>query len=377
MAKREQHIGALDGLRAAAILLVLLYHLTPDHESSHGLRTLLFKIADLGWSGVDLFFVLSGFLITTKLLAARDDAHPFRDFYVRRTLRIFPLYYAVVFVVLVVIPAIAAVPYANASQQLSYWFYYANFRHDTLPTEHIAPIGHFWSLAIEEQFYLLWPLVILRAPRKLAVAICCALTVLPMPLRYFFATNGFHWTASYAWTPSRMEGLAIGALLAIAAERGFDRKAAIRASLVTLALSTPFLAFAAWRDRAMLVVKTLTTSEAIFARTVLPTAAAIAFGALLVLSLEWGALGRALSIGPLRRLARYSYGLYVFHVLLLPLTRLIARRWFASDLAPNTHALLFFVTGSTLSLGAAIASYHLYEMRFLRLKERLTGRREA
>ena len=74
MAKQEHHIGAVDGLRAMAILLVLLYHLTPDHESSHGLRTLLFKIADMGWTGVDLFFVISGFLITSKLLAARAAA---------------------------------------------------------------------------------------------------------------------------------------------------------------------------------------------------------------------------------------------------------------------------------------------------------------
>jgi len=377
MAKQEHHIGAIDGLRAMAILLVLLYHLTPEHESSHGWRTLLFKIADMGWTGVDLFFVISGFLITSKLLVARGDAHPFRDFYLRRTLRIFPLYYATVLMVLVVIPAMTAVPFASARQQLPYWFYYANFYSDPLPTEHVAPLGHFWSLSIEEQFYLVWPLVILRAPRPVAVAVCCALVVLPMPLRYWLATNGFDWTASYSWTPSRTEGLAIGAFLAIAAERGLDRAAAVRTSLAALALSVPPLGFAAWRDRGQLVIKTLVTPEAIFARTVLPAAAAIAFGALLVLALQWRFLGNALSVRPLRLIARYSYGLYVFHVLLLPLTRWVTARFFAADLAPNVKALLFFAVGSTLSLAAAIASYHLFEARFLRLKARVTQRPEV
>ena len=87
MIRDEEHIGALDGLRSAAIVLVLLYHLSPEHESDLGLRALPFKIADLGWSGVDLFFVLSGFLITGKLLAAKNEPHRFRNFYARRALR--------------------------------------------------------------------------------------------------------------------------------------------------------------------------------------------------------------------------------------------------------------------------------------------------
>lgn len=129
--KPGRHLGPLDGLRAIAIGLVLLYHLTPGHQSNLGARALLFKIADLGWSGVDLFFVLSGFLITGKLLEARTEPSPFRNFYARRALRIFPLYYLVLFLVLVLVPAISKnISVGSFSAQLPYWLYYSNF-HET------------------------------------------------------------------------------------------------------------------------------------------------------------------------------------------------------------------------------------------------------
>ena len=105
-----RHIDALDGLRAAAILLVFLFHLTPGDDSNQGLRSLLSKVADIGWTGVDLFFVLSGFLITGKLLQARAEPHRFRDFYIRRSLRIFPLYYAALAFVLLVLPLVSRTP---------------------------------------------------------------------------------------------------------------------------------------------------------------------------------------------------------------------------------------------------------------------------
>src|SRR2546423_13639037 len=100
----RQRIGALDGLRAIAISLVLLFHLTPGHDSNHGLRSLHYKIADVGWSGVDLFFVLSGFLITGILLRSRRRPHYFRNFYARRALRIFPLYYTALAAVFLILP---------------------------------------------------------------------------------------------------------------------------------------------------------------------------------------------------------------------------------------------------------------------------------
>ncbi|HEX8618837.1 MAG TPA: acyltransferase [Thermoanaerobaculia bacterium] len=359
-AAKDEHIGALDGLRAGAILLVLLYHLTPGRDSSHGVRTLLLKLADIGWSGVDLFFVLSGFLITTKLLAAREDEHRFRDFYVRRALRIFPLYYAALLVLLILVPALTTFPFADARAQLPYWLYYSNFRLLPLPTDALLPIGHFWSLAIEEQFYLVWPAVIFFCRRRVSIAVCIAIPLMATLLRYAFASSGAEWSTTYAWTFCRADGLALGALIAF-------KRPSLRLSAIAAACAAPLCVWAAWRDKATLVATSLATPDAIVARALLPIAASVMFAALLVFALELRPLSRALSIAPFRTLARYSYGMYIFHFPLMPTLSALILPHFSSA---NVAALMVFVAGTLVSLGLAMLSYHAFELHFLRLKSR-------
>jgi peptidoglycan/LPS O-acetylase OafA/YrhL len=348
----DRHIAALDGLRAAAIGLVLLYHLTPMRDSNHGLRTLLFKIADIGWSGVDLFFVLSGFLITTKLLEARDDPHRFRDFYVRRALRILPLYYGVVLVLVMIgRPSLQA--------QLPYWLYYSNFVSLPLPTDAGAPIGHFWSLAIEEQFYFLWPAVVFLCSRRTAIAVCALLAIAAPLLRFAFASLGAHWAVTYGWTPMRADGLVLGALIALL---GTNR----RIAWIALAAGTPLVAWAAWRDQAYLIVHNATHSEGLLVRALLPSAVSVSFAAILILSLEYQP--RFLGAAPLRATARYSYGIYVAHFMIVP----ALFQWLPlAGLTRNSASLLFFVAGSAISFALAALSFHAYESFFLRLKSRL------
>ena len=99
-----KHIDALDGLRALAIILVLLYHLTPGHNSDRGLESFVFKIADIGWAGVDLFFVLSGYLITSILLEYKENRQSLKVFFLKRLLRICPLYFFVLILIFFLIP---------------------------------------------------------------------------------------------------------------------------------------------------------------------------------------------------------------------------------------------------------------------------------
>jgi peptidoglycan/LPS O-acetylase OafA/YrhL len=344
---KSRHIDALDGLRALAIGLVLLYHLTPMRNSDLGVRSLLFKIADIGWSGVDLFFVLSGFLITSKLLEARDDVHRYRDFYVRRALRILPLYYGVLAIVLLA----GMPPLRNA---LPYILYYVNFIQYPLPTDSWLPVGHFWSLAVEEQFYLVWPAVIF-AGRRRAAAICIAIAIAAPLLRFFLASSGATWIATYTWTPCRADGLAMGALIAIA---GTSR----RLAWSLIAAVSPFLAWTAWRHKADAVVINTFTPEGILLRTLLPLAVSLLFAAVLMLTLEFRP--RILGLAPLRSIARYSYGIYVFHFMIMPaLQRMVP--------GANNDSLVLLVVGSALSYGLAVVSYHAYESVFLRLKPRL------
>ena len=359
----DHHIGSLDGLRATAILLVFLQHLTPGHNSNAGLRSLHFKLADLGWSGVDLFFVLSGFLITGKLLQARDDEHRFRDFYTRRVLRIFPLYYAALVFALILLPlASRTVDFLGLRDQLPYWLYYSNFIRPPMAVEGVVRLDHFWSLAVEEQFYLLWPAVVFLFSARSARAICLGTLILSPVARFAVASTGGDWFASYAWTPCHADGLALGALLAFVYADDDLRRHVLRWTLPAAALSAPLLAWAAWRGKATMVLKSLHSPEAIFLRTFLITAATLFFGGFLVLALEAPGLRRLLSNAVFRVIARYSYGMYVFHFMLFNSLQNVLPR----------NPMVFFLVASTISTALAALSYHLFESYFISLKSRFT-----
>jgi peptidoglycan/LPS O-acetylase OafA/YrhL len=350
-AKKDAHIAPLDGLRGMAILLVLLYHLTPGADPNQGLRSLHYKIAQIGWSGVDLFFVLSGFLITRKLLEAREERHRFRNFYARRALRIFPLYYLALIIVFVVTP----VPFAR---QLPFWLYFSNFVNES----GLHHVGHFWSLAIEEQFYLVWPAVVFLASGRVARRICVAMIFAGPLLRLALAMNGADAQATYGWTPSRADALAMGALIAFAYAHERLRPWLLRAAVVAFAIALPMPLWAMWRDRAMLVLFDGIDPLSIVVRTLLPSSLALLYASLLVLALEVRPIGRVFSGRVQTLLARYSYGMYVWHFMFLkPLERLLG----------PVHPMLFFAIASTLSIAAAVLSYHAFEVFFLRWKNRV------
>src|SRR6185295_16426951 len=169
------HVPALDAIRGLAILLVTGYRFwsPPAEEAANDWLTSLFS---LGLRGVDLFFVLSGFLITSILLDAKQKPHYFRNFYMRRTLRIFPLYYAVLAVTFVLLPLAGwsttrLFPEAHANQGWL-WFYGANVLQSLRGEWCLGGFNHFWSLAVEEHFYLVWPLVIYCCSRRTAMIAC-------------------------------------------------------------------------------------------------------------------------------------------------------------------------------------------------------------
>jgi hypothetical protein len=172
------HQPALDGVRGIAILLVLFHHFTV-FDPITGVGAWLGFAALLGWCGVDLFFVLSGFLITGILIDARGSSRYFSSFYMRRSLRIFPLYFLVVFLSFVVLPRFPALHDVLAGPtdvvQWPYWTYLVNFAiADRAQFLHgILDIS--WSLAIEEQFYIVWAVVVWALPvRWLGPAVRCS-----------------------------------------------------------------------------------------------------------------------------------------------------------------------------------------------------------
>jgi len=200
-------LRGLDGIRCIAMILVILVH---------------FRLVWFGWVGLQMFFVMSGLLITRLLIDHGDEtpANYFIKFYARRALRIFPAFYAFIIGFLVIAWIIDAKPITT-----QYWQYAATYIYNFVVAldgeKHRFFIGHFWSLAVEEQFYLIWPLLIYFTPRRHLKTLMVIIILLAPVCRYM---TYYHWTwfdnghwppATYILPTSHMDAFAMGALLAI------------------------------------------------------------------------------------------------------------------------------------------------------------------
>ena len=203
----------LDGLRAFAILTVILHHSAPQSGW-------IGFFGEAGWMGVDLFFVLSGYLITGILLKTVDDPHYYKNFVIRRTLRIFPLYYVCLALFTITAWASGGPQWADMQRWGIGWLvaYLGNIR--AAWVDGLTPIFSFallWSLQVEEQFYLLYPLVVLRLSRQNLRRFLIGCVVVAPLLRTLLGLFPGTDTAKYVLTPCRMDALALGGLVAILA----------------------------------------------------------------------------------------------------------------------------------------------------------------
>ncbi|MFY9646734.1 MAG: acyltransferase, partial [Terriglobales bacterium] len=217
------YVPQLDGLRGIAILAVLFGHLAPRFPALH-----FGAVAQYNFMGVDLFFVISGFLITGILLDSVGSEHYFRNFYVRRVLRIWPLYYTLLAFAFLVLPRIdPAGPeriFALCHPWQSYLVFAQNFFVHKLG---IMPLFVTWSLAVEEQFYLVWPLVIWLLPRKMLPGFLISVALLSPVVRGLAQFEGLSAQTLYTCTVFRLDSICAGALLGVwfRSER-FSRRAA-------------------------------------------------------------------------------------------------------------------------------------------------------
>jgi peptidoglycan/LPS O-acetylase OafA/YrhL len=372
-AELPARLKPLDGLRGIAIVLVMLVHFGRGTHPNP-LVQLLFKMVGAGWTGVDLFFVLSGFLITRILLATRGSPQYFRDFYMRRVLRIFPLTYGVLAAVLLVAPLVThAPPPAPGASPIWLWLYANNIYplvtgawcevHNVLGLN----FGHFWSLAVEEQFYLLWPLIVWRLDRRGLGRLCVILACCCLSLRLAFVTTGVSPDTIYCFTLCRMDALLAGAFVAIVADNGLRWETRRRqAGLAALGSLTILVA-------AMAVTGT-TFWPGRFMQTAGYSLLALFFGAVLVLAVTAppGSRGRRLLEGRvLTFFGKYSYGLYVFHAMFWPAFDRgpLAIAALTSRLGSYLLAVVVHATAaSAISIAVAVLSWHLYEKQFLKLK---------
>jgi peptidoglycan/LPS O-acetylase OafA/YrhL len=358
----EKHIDSLDGFRGIAILLVFFFHYLPRN-----LHSPFSWMASLGWTGVDLFFVLSGFLITGILYDTRQSTNFFKAFYARRALRLFPLYFLAVGIVLFT-AALLHTP--MGWKAIPFYIYGANVMlaikggvPDFTPYFNCV---HFWSLALEEQFYSLWPLVVFLVPsRKILMQICAGGILGALIFRVVLSHLGVSTWVLYTELPARMDSLLAGGMLALAV-RG--PRPAVWLSRIRLyyvmAGCGLILLILFFRARTLFFSSTAMTSWGY-------TMIAGVYVCVLALALVPGTMANRVGrLSVLRFFGRYSYGLYVWHDLPSPVC-ITWQSWFTRHIHPLVVGqLVYAVAMLALFTAVAVASYHLLELRFLKLKSR-------
>jgi peptidoglycan/LPS O-acetylase OafA/YrhL len=369
---------ALDGIRALAVTMVFALHYG---GGTHGGRLLhlLNRLRLYGWAGVDLFFVLSGFLITGILYDTQSDSRFFQRFFARRSIRIFPVFYLVAAVLLLLTPLFK---YQWQPGHLPFLVYLGNFALAFDPSlEHVvssnhptatAELVHLWSLCVEEQFYLIWPFVVwLIRDRLRLIWIAGGLSLASLALRMIFVLDAApekydRWMMHML--PFRMDSLLIGAILALVL-RGptADRWQRSCKWMFLLATGTVLT---------ICILSPDLTSPWLL--TIGVSAIAVAGAGLIGVTLRpASAAFHLFYLWPLRQLGRYSYGFYVYHALW-------ATGWasFVAFLTQKLHSSVLGngisdITNFAVTFLVAMLSYKLFEVRFLRLKRRFEYDSEA
>jgi peptidoglycan/LPS O-acetylase OafA/YrhL len=362
-----EHLPALDGIRGIAITLVFVHTLNVVQPGG-ALESGLAWLGRLGWIGVELFFVLSGFLITRNLLALKASPDYFRVFWGRRVLRIFPLYFTTLAMFFIVWPLVGH-PWpqyaADVPHQWVYWLFLSNWT-QALGMGNSLP--HFWSLAVEEQFYLVWPFVVWWAGPRRILLVCCGVAVATVLSRVALLWQGADPMQIYTFTITRMDALAAGAAVA-----------------AWLQLPGSVAQVQSRRVRWVLAVFTVLAIGKLIPHgygMVDWSGQVIGYSLLAIVFALWvtvaacGDAGptlnraqRVLHWKPLRTLGKYSFGMYVFHA---PLRSLVGEP-LLEHLGWRAHPTLwqglgYLVLMAAIDFTLAWLSFNLLEKRFLGLK---------
>jgi len=360
-------LPALDGLRGVAILAVLFFHYAGGTlKQSHSLLVgPISMVIGFGWTGVDLFFVLSGFLITGILYDTRSAPRYYKNFYARRVLRIFPAYYLLLTVYLLL------TPYLHSHWRPAHLFFLAYLGY---PAALVWPglqiisssviVVHLWSLSAEEQFYLVWPWMIARLRKGEGILLACAaLGGSAILLRtLILASHRLDPSWAYGFLPCRMDALAVGAALAVLVRSSWYPQ--------VQQWSMPGFIIAAGLVVIICGVRHSVDRYDFVIATVGYTVTAIAYGALLLSSLKEGSVSdRFLSSKILRTFGRYSYGLYLYHLPLAAVLHPLKDHLIAVTRSFLAGSAVYLTTAFAINLIVAGLSFHLFESPILRLKE--------
>ncbi len=347
------HYPGLDGLRGIAILLVILFH-----------NFWFIPFLNYGQFGVDLFFVISGFLITEILLKSKSSANYFTNFYGRRLVRIFPIYYLCLALIFFVLPDQLLLDGSLKTSRTDQWWFWAYLQNWLFATQGIpvgtVPIGHFWTLAVEEQFYLLWPPIIffIRDLKKLLV-VCIAILITINAIRFFTWLYFRENIDQLSYIITRCDGILAGSILAVLKQTGQFQKSILLkiTSVILILLNGIYLLLGPVFDLRpnYLNIAGYTSISILFTWVLY-----------LTISNPRSILQITLLISPLKFFGKYSYGIYVFHMPVMFLLHPTTEKWLWPLFGSRIPEALLLIC---LEVIIAVIVYHLYEKHFLKLKK--------
>lgn len=365
-AAEPNHKPELDGIRGVALLAVMLSHAGPFIERTTIVSKLFAYAMFPGWSGVELFFVLSGFLITGILVKTKTAENYFSSFYIRRVLRIVPIYYLML--TLGVLAAghdawLSSVVPQPLKTRIAYYLYLQNWptmwNHGLVQNPNL--FGHFWSLAVEEQFYLVWPVIVWSLPENAILWICSAGLIAALPLRIVMVHRFAGDFTATILTTSRIDGLLVGAMLAIWLSRGTIRLRWIYLPGATGGAIIVCIALVRYRE---------IITPAVYMPTFGITGFAFLSGGFVALSqhpIRW--LRWILESKWLRTTGKYSYGMYIYHGLVYSfIGRVLTNHGGLRLPMPLALALLYIALLFAVTFLVAKISYDCFESRILALK---------
>jgi len=361
------HYKFIDGLRGVAVLLVIWFHASELlYEAlgydAYGFDT-YYRITILGQFGVDLFFLISGFLITAILIDTAYSERKFKNFYIRRSLRIFPLYYLffAIFTFMILFSG-----QTMFDLKLLYYFFFIQNWSLLHEVNLYGLLNHTWSLAVEEQFYLIWPCLfwfMYKKSYKATFLMCITFVCLSWVLRWFLANLGYNKFA-YTMTFSHMDGLILGGMIALLYKKwGLGISKYKYAYLVTFWIILIILLFL------------LFNYNTIFEAHIFAMGNALSFVSIIYCSLLLYLLSlnkehwviKILCTKSITTIGRISYGLYIFHVpICIILSHVI---FYLGYTYLFGHIILFFFT-LALSYFCAHSSYTYFEKPILKFKDK-------
>jgi peptidoglycan/LPS O-acetylase OafA/YrhL len=356
--RKGSHIPSLDGLRGIAMISVMLYH--------------FFLIPYAAWFSIDSFFVLSGFLITGILLDTKANKNYFKNYIARRMLRILPLYYGVLIIFFLITPLIVSkeslAPYAiYYEHESNFWVYLQNWflmLHETDLKGSGRILLHLWSLAVEEQFYIVWPFVVLLFNVNNLVRFICAVIVFSITLKCYYFFSGHAWQYTYFNTFTRLDELCIGGLVAIAVR---NEKVIARLQTIVPYVFKILLVFIL----AAIAIKRPAAPKSQFLEPLGTTVAAIFFASLILYCMsshKRNLVKKVLENKILIFFGSYSYSMYIFHVPILAVIRPALFQFLQKHIHHTIAFMLDNLICMFLVIAASQVTWYLIEKPALKLK---------